>query len=110
MRESGNRLTDDSALQYNVAGNVYNGDLPMSKNFAVLKSSGSGRSSFYLATVISALLLALAAFSPQALSQATAYPNVPPLLLGAAWYPEAWDEATWDKDLATMEGGNIHLA
>ena len=32
------------------------------------------------------------------------------MIVGAAWYPEAWDEATWDKDLATMEAGNIHFA
>ena len=47
---------------------------------------------------------------PAASAQATQYPDAPPLLLGAAWYPEQWPEATWDKDLALMEAGHIHLA
>ena len=46
---------------------------------------------------------------PAAQAQATAYPDVPPLLLGAAWYPEQWPEAQWDIDLAKMEAANIHL-
>ncbi len=47
---------------------------------------------------------------PAATAQATQYPGVPPLLLGAAWYPEQWPESTWEKDLALMEAGHIHLA
>lgn len=43
-------------------------------------------------------------------AQATQYQNAPPLLLGAAWYPEQWDEATWEHDLASMEMAHIHLA
>lgn len=82
----------------------------MIKNFAALKSSGSGHTFLYYAAALSIIFLSLTAFSRPALSQATSYPDVPPLLVGAAWYPEAWDEATWDKDLATMEAGNIHLA
>jgi hypothetical protein len=27
-------------------------------------------------------------------AQATQYKDAPPVLLGAAWYPEQWDEAT----------------
>jgi len=46
----------------------------------------------------------------RAYAQATQYPSAPPLLMGAAWYPEQWDEATWDRDLATMETAHIHLA
>jgi beta-galactosidase len=42
-------------------------------------------------------------------AQATAYPGVPPLLLGAAWYPEQWPESQWDADLGKMEAANIHL-
>jgi beta-galactosidase len=42
-------------------------------------------------------------------AQATAYPNVPPLLVGAAWYPEQWPESQWDSDLAKMESANLHL-
>jgi beta-galactosidase len=43
-------------------------------------------------------------------AQATQYKYAPPLLLGAAWYPEQWDEATVDRDLQTMETAHIHLA
>ncbi len=42
-------------------------------------------------------------------AQATRYASAPPLLLGAAWYPEQWDEAVWDADLAKMEAAHIHL-
>src|ERR1700744_1262106 len=42
--------------------------------------------------------------------QATRYKDAPPLLLGAAWYPEQWDDATIDHDLDTMEAAHIHLA
>ncbi len=56
-----------------------------------------------------ALLLAM--LSPGlAPAQATQYPSQPPLLLGAAWYPEQWDEATWDRDLDTMAAAHIHVA
>ncbi len=48
--------------------------------------------------------------TPSAVSQATQYPNVPPVLLGAAWYPEQWDESVWDRDLEQMEAAHIHLA
>src|SRR5271170_2862291 len=51
----------------------------------------------------------LTSFGPAAHAQAAAYPGVPPLLLGAAWYPEQWPEAQWDADLAKMEAANIHL-
>ncbi len=61
----------------------------MKRNFAVLKSSASGFSSFLIDAAISDLLLSFTAFSRSPHSQATAYPNVPPLLVGAAWYPEA---------------------
>ena len=43
-------------------------------------------------------------------AQATQYKDAPPLLVGAAWYPEQWDEATVDRDLETMEAAHIHLA
>jgi beta-galactosidase len=42
--------------------------------------------------------------------QATQYKDAPPLLVGAAWYPEQWDEATADRDLESMEAAHIHLA
>jgi beta-galactosidase len=60
-----------------------------------------------MTAVLSAFLLAPCA--PRAQAQATAYPDAPPLLLGAAWYPEQWPEAQWDSDLAKMEAAHIHL-
>ena len=34
-------------------------------------------------------------------------PRTPPLLLGAAWYPEQWPESRWDADLQLMEDAHI---
>jgi beta-galactosidase len=56
-----------------------------------------------------AVAFSLSAAAP-GIAQATRYATAPPLLLGAAWYPEQWDEATWDADLAKMEAAHIHLA
>ncbi len=39
--------------------------------------------------------------------QATQYKDAPPLLLGAAWYPEQWDEAT-DGPRFGNHGGGAH--
>jgi beta-galactosidase len=36
-------------------------------------------------------------------------PRTPPLLLGAAWYPEQWPEATWESDLTLMEQAHVHF-
>ena len=33
----------------------------------------------------------------------------PPLLLGAAWYPEQWPESRWEADLELMQKAHIHL-
>ncbi len=38
-----------------------------------------------------------------------AEPRTPPLLLGAAWYPEQWPESRWDADLSLMEAAHIHF-
>jgi beta-galactosidase len=62
-----------------------------------------------IAGMASALLCG-ALLMPVAGAQATQYKDAPPLLLGAAWYPEQWDEATTDPDLQTMEAAHIHLA
>ena len=35
--------------------------------------------------------------------------KVPPLLLGAAWYPDQWPESRWDKDLQLMEGAHLRV-
>src|SRR5215469_4560381 len=42
-------------------------------------------------------------------AQATAYSDQPPLLVGAAWYPEQWPESQWEPDLVLMEAAHIHL-
>lgn len=42
-------------------------------------------------------------------AQATAYKDQPPLLVGAAWYPEQWPESQWEPDLALMEAAHIHV-
>ena len=55
------------------------------------------------------LLLAAALASPIAFAQATQYSDKPPILLGAAWYPEQWPESQWDPDLALMEAAHIHV-
>src|SRR6478735_2544608 len=34
---------------------------------------------------------------------------VPPLLWGAAWYPEQWPETQWEGDLARMQAAGINL-
>jgi len=33
----------------------------------------------------------------------------PPLLLGAAWYPEQWPESRWAADLELMEKAHLHV-
>lgn len=35
--------------------------------------------------------------------------KVPPILLGAAWYPEQWPESRWDADLTLMQQAGIHM-
>ena len=56
-----------------------------------------------------ALLLSTAIACPSLHAQATSYPAAPPILLGAAWYPEQWPESQWEPDLARMEAAHIHL-
>src|SRR5215469_14835675 len=65
----------------------------------------------YLHFLAAATLSALIAFSPlhSAFAQATQYPDKPPVLLGAAWYPEQWPESRWDADLSLMEAAHINL-
>lgn len=33
----------------------------------------------------------------------------PPLLLGAAWYPEQWPESRWNADLDLMQKAHMHM-
>ncbi|WP_232298804.1 beta-galactosidase [Granulicella tundricola] len=56
-------------------------------------------------TLLAALLLAL--IPSASFTQATT--PQPPLLLGAAWYPEQWPEAQWDHDLTLMEQAHMHV-
>jgi beta-galactosidase len=58
--------------------------------------------------ILPALLVILAG-TLSASAQATAYTDQPPLLLGAAWYPEQWPESQWEPDLELMEAAHIHL-
>ena len=61
-----------------------------------------------LPALLLAASLALAPAIP-ASAQATQYSDQPPILLGAAWYPEQWPESQWEPDLALMEAAHIHL-
>lgn len=36
-------------------------------------------------------------------------PVTPPLVLGAAWYPEQWPESRWDKDLELMQQAGLRM-
>ncbi|HEY1732616.1 MAG TPA: beta-galactosidase [Terriglobales bacterium] len=58
---------------------------------------------------LAAAVTAASPFTPFLFAQATAYIKQPPLLLGAAWYPEQWPESQWEPDLALMEAAHIHL-
>ncbi len=45
----------------------------------------------------------------KAAATSTGAPTPPPLLMGAAWYPEQWPEARWEKDLELMQQAHVHL-
>lgn len=51
----------------------------------------------------------VALVAPHARAQATRYADKPPLLVGAAWYPEQWPESEWDHDLSLMEAAHIDV-
>jgi len=36
-------------------------------------------------------------------------PRTPPLMLGAAWYPEQWPESRWNADLDLMQAAHINF-
>ncbi len=57
-----------------------------------------------LLSLLFAGMVPLASFA-----QATRFPAAPPVLLGAAWYPEQWPESQWEPDLLRMEAAHIHL-
>ena len=58
--------------------------------------------------LLSACLLGLVANS-RAQAALPRGPGVPPLLLGAAWYPEQWPEGRWDADLTLMQQAHINF-
>lgn len=35
--------------------------------------------------------------------------EIPPLMLGSAWYPEQWPESQWDTDLANMQKAGLNM-
>ncbi|HSI48842.1 MAG TPA: beta-galactosidase [Ideonella sp.] len=72
------------------------------------RAAASPRLSKIAWLLAASLALSLAPI-PQAQAQATRYAEAPPLLLGAAWYPEQWPEAQWEHDLALMEAAHIQL-
>jgi beta-galactosidase len=76
-------------------------------DFLISRPVFPGQPRRVFASVVAAVLISL--ITPVAKAQATAYPGVPPLLLGAAWYPEQWPESQWDADLDKMEAAQIHL-
>lgn len=48
-------------------------------------------------------------FSLAVLVLAARAANVPPLMYGAAWYPEQWPEAQWDADLQRMQAAGLNM-
>ena len=62
------------------------------------------------AGVVSVAVAAMMAQAGGAQEALPVQPRTPPLMLGAAWYPEQWPEAQWDKDLALMQQAHITFA
>lgn len=62
-----------------------------------------------------ALILGTFLFIPIALGQTVPKPQsqpearIPPLVLGAAWYPEHWPENRWEQDLSLMQAAGINM-
>jgi beta-galactosidase len=72
---------------------------------------GATQRRFGNARVSICIAFALALFSalPTGVRGQTADSKMPPLLLGAAWYPEQWPESRWDKDLQLMEAAHLDV-
>ena len=72
------------------------------------------RSSLNVAAIFSCLFCALlwtnvTAYSQSELQTSQRTPSPPPLLLGAAWYPEQWPESRWNADLDLMQKAHLHV-
>jgi beta-galactosidase len=66
----------------------------------------SGRARLTLAALLIAAFAVTIAFAASAAVNGN---SAPPLLLGAAWYPEQWPESRWDADLQLMEDADLHV-
>jgi beta-galactosidase len=62
-----------------------------------------------LSSICLVLALALLAAQGQPAANSAGVPAPPPLLLGAAWYPEQWPESRWNADLDLMQKAHMHM-
>jgi len=56
-----------------------------------------------------AIVAAALLFLASVVHAQTAPSAPPPLLLGAAWYPEQWPESRWESDLGLMQQAHLHV-
>lgn len=61
------------------------------------------KASFRLVATL-ALMLGVSAFAAEKTP-----PPIPPLMWGAAWYPEQWTETEWERDLERMQAAGINM-
>jgi beta-galactosidase len=69
----------------------------------------AGRRRNITALICIVLATAFSTAQSQSSISASAVPAPPPLLLGAAWYPEQWPESQWNSDLEMMQKAHMHL-
>jgi len=74
-----------------------------------LPAKGSPMKCFRYPSGQVALLLCCLATLLSAVAPLRAQKSHPPLMLGAAWYPEQWPEERWEQDLTLMEQAHIHV-
>jgi beta-galactosidase len=72
-----------------------------------VKRSSTGNLPLLFALGCSVLIATF--LSATAVPVAPNVPAPPPLLLGAAWYPEQWPESSWEKDLQLMQNAHVHV-
>ncbi len=63
---------------------------------------------YALAILFIAIFGSSALYSQSTQTEKSVVPT-PPLLLGAAWYPEQWPESRWEKDLELMQKAHVHM-